>query len=262
MAIPNPRRVSPRARTRIAVKVVDGVRKPVQAASQMLPREFELAAKRAEETLERHIKEAYRTGGARWRPLVDGGVAQLKETGALESAVENLRVRVRALGPRQRKSITVAIDANWPRNPRGRQYIWYHEFGTSIMARREFIHTGVRNAGPEVASHFSFPLSAINVVLTRPEELGLTPDVYDSRNKWLGILRPMALATVLVPPVAPFSQGLLLWGVSSDLKSLLEGALFSAAAIRNMVSAWALGMVGVTPRVQRRRARRTLWSGV
>lgn len=260
------------ARKTYEVVVDENIEDSLKHASWTLSRDLPLVAEQVEETLERHIRGAYQSGPTRWQPKIvhnpGGGrgfaPANLWETGALAGAVSSLDIKAHFVKSHQAHVLTLSMDAPWPENSRGRPYVWYHEFGTKNMARRDFIETGFNKAAPEIVNLIDAPISKIRLYLQRPEALGVKKVTHSSAAQprgFLSLLSPLAWATVLVPPVAPFSHALLIWGVSSDLKAAMTGSLFNAGALRNFISGWALGSVGMTARVQRRRARRNLWSG-
>jgi len=147
----------------------------------------------------------------------------------------------------------------WPRARNGDEYVWYHEFGTDRMPRREFMETALNEANKRMSDEFKGQLARVGLILKEPHKFGVKAT---QKRGFLSMLSPMAFATILIPPVAPFSQALMAIGAASDIQAIAKGSLFEEGSIRNFLSAWAGGMMGITPRSQRRRARRKLWSGV
>ena len=210
--------------------------------------------------------KAWKSGPFRWKPYARGtyfkmgkrGLVNLTDTGALERAVLMTKFDPDMDITPSGLSMKFEIRTEWPEDD-GKEYVWFHEFGTERMPRREFMRTALENANRRITAASQGKITQTYLILKSPEKFGITPK---KPHPFLGMLGPMAMMTMAIPPIAPFSQILLAWGVSSDVSAAMSGSLFTSGAIRNMILAWGLGSMGLTPRVQRRQARRKMWGSV
>jgi len=208
-------------------------------------------------TVKRNIISSYQSGFSRWAPKIDGSPCFLFDTGALSASVHSMIVT----GKRQGKKFLVNIQADFPRNKDGTEYIWYHEFGTGRM-HRPFLRPGLMNAAVELSTLFSLPSMVFKTVINEPDQFGVKGVEYGSGYGSFNYISLRGMWTILIPPTAPFSQIMLGLGVKSDLGTIIDGSMFTERALGNMTKAMIMGYAGLTPRSARRRARRKLWAGV